>query len=67
MYLFAGAQQTSRVKLPKFYLRFQTEERILRVKKSEITDENAFHPDFFEVEGNHEASKDEKTWFQVFL
>ena len=45
------------------FLRFQTEERVLRVNKSEITGENAFNGDLFEIEDNHESSKDEKTWF----
>ena len=31
MYQFAAAQQTSTVKLPAFVLRFQAEERVLRV------------------------------------
>ena len=67
MYQFATAQQTSTVKIPKFFLSFQTEERVLRVNKSEITGQNAFNGDLFEIEDNHESSKDEKTWFQVFF
>ena len=67
MYQFAAAQQTSTVKLPAFFLRFQTKERILRVNESEITGENAFNRDLFETEDNHESIKDEKTWLQVFL
>ena len=51
------------MKLQAFCLRFQTEEHILRVNKSDMTDENAFHADLSEIEDNHEASKDEKTWF----
>ena len=31
MYEFAAAQQTSTAKLPAFFKRFQTEERVLRV------------------------------------
>ena len=51
------------MKLPAIFLSFQTEERILRVNKSEITGENAFNGNLFEIEDNHESSKDEKTWF----
>ena len=47
----------------QFFLRFQTEERILRINKSEITGENAFSGDLREIENNHEYSKDEKAWF----
>ena len=43
------------------FLRFQTEEQVLRVNKSEITGENAFNGDLFETENNHESSKDAKT------
>ena len=61
-------QQTSTVKLPAFFLRFQIEERILRVNKSKITAENTFNGDHhFEIEGNHGSSKDKKTLFWVFL
>ena len=60
-------QQTSTVKLSAFFWRFQTEERVLRVSKSKITGENTFNGDHFEIEGNHESSKDEKTLFGVFL
>ena len=56
------------MKLPAlFFLKSQTEERILRVNKSEITGENAINGDLLEVEDNHESSKDENTWFLVFL
>ena len=54
------------MKLPAFFLRFQTEKRVLRVNKSEITGENTFNGDHFETEGNHEPSEDEKTLFWVF-
>ena len=53
-------QQTSTVKLLAFCLRFQTEERILSVNKSEINGENAFYGDLFETVDKHEARKDEK-------
>ena len=53
-------QQTSTLKLPTFCLRFQTKERILRVNKRDITSEITFNGDCFEIEDNHESSKDEK-------
>ena len=34
-----------------------------RVNKSKITGENAFNRDLFEIEDNHESSKDEKALF----
>ena len=67
MYYVAAAQQTNTVKLPAFFLRFQTEERILMVKKGEITGENTFNGDHFEIETNHGSSKYEKTLLWVFL
>ena len=56
-------QKTSTVKLLTFSWRFQTEERALWVNKSEINCQNAFHGVLFEIEDNHESTKDEKTWF----
>ena len=56
-------QQTNRVKLLAFFFSFQTEEQVLRVNKSEIVGKNAFHGDLFEIEDNHESSKDENIWF----
>ena len=56
-------QQTSTAKLLAFFLRFQTEESVLRVNESEITGENTFNGDLFEIEDNHESSKDRKAWF----
>ena len=56
-------QQTNRVKLLAFSFSFQTEEQVLRVNKSEIVGKNAFHGDLFEIEDNHESSKDENIWF----
>ena len=67
MYQFAAATQTRTVKLPAFFWSFQTEERVLRVNKSKITGENAFNGGLFEVEDNHESSKDEKIWFYIFF
>ena len=58
MYQFAAAQQASTVKMPAFTLRFQTEERILRVNKSDFTGENSFNGDILEIEENHESNKD---------
>ena len=51
------------MKLPTMFLRFQTEERLLKVDESEITGENAFNRDLLQIEDNHESSKYEKTWF----
>ena len=47
--------------------KFQREEHVRRVNKSEITGENSFNGDHFEIEDNHESSQDEKTLFWVFL
>ena len=55
------------MKLPTFFLRFQTEEHFLRVNKSEITGPKAFHGDLFETEDSHESSKDGKTWHEAFF
>ena len=63
MYYFSSAQQTSTVKLPAFFLEFPTEEHVLRVNKSQITGENTFNGDLFEIEDNHESSKHKKIWF----
>ena len=60
MYQFAANQYSE---ITSIFLRFQTEERILRVNKSEITGENTFNGDLLEIEDNHEWSKEEKTWF----
>ena len=40
-------------------MRFQTKEHILRVDKSDITVENAFHGDLFENQDNRESRKNE--------
>ena len=50
-----------------FFLRFQTEERVLRAVKSKITDENTFNVDHFEIEVNRDSRKDENTLLWVFL
>ena len=55
------------MKLQEFSSRFQTGESILSVNKREITAENAFHGDVFEIENNHDSSKDENALFQAFL
>ena len=49
------------MKLLALCLSFQAEERFQRVNKSEITGEQR---DLFEIEVNHESSKDEKTWLK---
>ena len=56
-------QQTSTVKLPTFFWRFQTKERVLKVNKSKITGKNTFNGYHFDIEGDHESSKDKKTLF----
>ena len=56
-------QQTSTVKLLAVCLRFQIEERVIKVNKSEITGQNAFHGDLFEIEDNYESSQKKKTLF----
>ena len=62
---YCTANQCSEI--TSFFFIFQTEEWVLRVNKSEITGENTFNGDHFEIEGNHESIKDEKTLFWVFL
>ena len=54
-------------KVTGIFLRFQNEKHVLRVNKSEITDENTFSKDDFETERNDGSSKDEKTLLWVFL
>ena len=39
------------------------EEHVLSVNKNEIDGEQGFNGDFFDLEDNHESSKDETTWF----
>ena len=63
MNYFSTAQKNSTVKLPSLFSRFQTEERVLRVNKSEITCGNSCNGNLFEIEGNHKSTKDEKIWF----
>ena len=48
------------MKLLAFCLRFKIKEPLLRVNKSEITVQNTFHGDPFEIEDNHESSKNEE-------
>ena len=48
------------------FLRFQTEEHILRVNKSKITGKNTFNGDHFEFEGNHGKVKTKKFCFGYF-
>ena len=47
-------------------MRFQTEELLLRVNKSEITRENTFNGDHFEIEAYHDSVNSEETLFLVF-
>ena len=50
-----------------FLKKFQIEERVLRVNKSEISCENTFNGDHFETEAKHDSSNDEETLFLVFF
>ena len=45
------------------FLRFQTEEHVLRINKSKISSENTFNRNHFEIEDNHGSSKDKKALF----
>ena len=55
------------MEITAFFLRFQTKQRVLRVNKSEITGENTFDGDHFEIEANHDSSQDKETLFLPFL
>ena len=59
--------QTSIVEITAFYLIYETEEHVLRVNKSEITGENSFNGDHFEIETKYYWNKDEGPLFWVFL
>ena len=48
-------------------MRLQTEESILRVNKSNITGENTFDENHFEIEASDGSSKDEKTFWVFFF
>ena len=67
MYYFAAVQQTSTVKLPTFFQRFQAKVHVLRVNETKITIKNVANQDHFRTESNLESSNDEKTWFWAFL
>ena len=54
-------------KLPAFFQRIQTEERVLRVNKNKSTGENALNGDHLGTEGNHESSNNKRNLFWVFL
>ena len=45
------------------FLRYETEEPVLGVNKSEITCENVFNGYLFDIKYNHQFSKGEKTQF----
>ena len=47
-------------------MRFQTEEHVLRVNKSQITDENSFNGNLLETEDKHEYRKGKKFDFMYF-
>ena len=46
-------QQISTVKLLALCLRFQLEDRVPGVNKSELNGENTFHGNLFEIEDNY--------------
>ena len=52
------------MKQPPFFLRFQTEVRVVRVNKSNITGENTFNRDHLIIEGNHGSRK--KLFWGIF-
>ena len=58
---------TNTVKLTAFSWKFQTKGRFLWVNKSKITVKNTFNEDNLAIAGNHEANKDKKSLFWVFL
>ena len=60
MYYFLAVQQRSTVKLPSAFSRFQSEEHVLTINKSEITSENGSIGDFSETEDNHRSYKQRK-------
>ena len=66
LYQFAAVKQTSTLNLAAFLLKFEMEESVLRVNKSQIFVENAFNLDRFEIKGSHGSNKDQKIWFWVF-
>ena len=51
-------EESSTVKLLAFCLRFQTEELVVKVYKSDITGQNAFRGDLFEIQDNHGSSNE---------
>ena len=51
------------MRLPTNFFWLQTEERVFRSNKSEITGEKAFNGDIFGIGDNHEYFKDKKTSF----
>ena len=67
MHEFAATQPTSILKLPAFFLRFQSEERVLEVNKKKINGENTFNGDSFEIEGSHGSSNDRKNFVLVIF
>ena len=64
MYQYVAAEQTNIVKLPTFFSRFESEERVLRVKKGNILKKfNAYH---FGIEGNHGSINTKKVCLWYF-
>ena len=67
MYQFDAALQTTTVKFPAVFVRFQTKERVLRVNKSKITSENTFKGYHLDLKGNNGSSKHENNSFLGFF
>ena len=55
------------VKLLAIFLRFQTEEQVLRDNKSKISGGKAFNGDNLQLRGNHGSTKDKERLCREFL
>ena len=60
-----GSKQVER-NYRSLFLRFQTEEQVLRVNKNKIIVENTFNRDEFGIEGKHGSSINEKICLDYF-
>ena len=63
--LFDCGQQASMVNKAVFFFlfRFEIQEHLLNVNKSEIIGKDPFNENLFEIKNNNEPSKDENTSF----
>ena len=50
------------IEITGIFWRFHTEECILKVNKTEVTGGNTFAGYHFDIKGNHELSKDKKSF-----